>query len=402
MFSSSSPAPYHQTKVKLTKISEITRSELIDESSPPAQITNVQHLSSYNWIQSTSPTIAIPGIPSLWSPPATAQRIRKDSGLIYTYHDAAHHGESPLEPLFRSLYAENPSFDISSIDLVTDRNNIRKLLTFIASNLERERRHGAFEIDIEVEPNTGTVLFCRVEAETALFIKKGVFQGYGQEFKRAYTRNEIKKSTGHHRVISYRFGGLNLLLRSEMDGYVEPDLPAQSTSAGGGYGGSDTSDKLARPPRPRPQNRAPPPYPASRDSKLLIRKQGRVVPIASTLKIITGGDNARLNKVIPRLWMSQTPNLVRAHYKDGVFEKPDVEAVSSAIALWEEENQEALKKLAVLIKKIIAVVKGNGKHFTISYEGGDALVISKVDGESAMLPDDLYSKFESSRRLHQE
>jgi hypothetical protein len=35
--------------------------------------------------------------------------------------------DSPLEPLFRSLYIEHPSFDINSIDIVTDRNNIRKL-----------------------------------------------------------------------------------------------------------------------------------------------------------------------------------------------------------------------------------------------------------------------------------
>ena len=36
-----------------------------------------------------------------------------------------------MEALFRASYAEIPAFDISSVDIVSDRNNIRKLPSFI-------------------------------------------------------------------------------------------------------------------------------------------------------------------------------------------------------------------------------------------------------------------------------
>lgn len=54
-----------------------------------------------------------------------------DSGLVYIDQNAARNPRSPLEPLFRALYTEHPSFDPRVVDLVTDRNKIRKLLLFV-------------------------------------------------------------------------------------------------------------------------------------------------------------------------------------------------------------------------------------------------------------------------------
>jgi hypothetical protein len=74
--------------------------------------------------------------------------VKKDNGLVYISQNAARHPDSPLEPLFRSLYIEHPSFDINSIDVVTDRNNIRKLLSFIKPTLSR---NGLDPFTIQVE-----------------------------------------------------------------------------------------------------------------------------------------------------------------------------------------------------------------------------------------------------------
>ena len=115
-----------------TTLAEISRLDLLDLSTLPlASITDVKHLSSYNWIEAPTPTIAFPGSPPLWSAPRAPRQLKKDSGLIYIAQNAARHPDSPLEPLFRALYIVNPSFDIRSTDVVTDRNNIRKLLSFI-------------------------------------------------------------------------------------------------------------------------------------------------------------------------------------------------------------------------------------------------------------------------------
>ena len=102
-----------------------------------ALITDVKHLSSYNWIDASTPTIAVPGSPPLWSAPKGPKQLQKDSGLIYLAQNAARHPASPLEPLFRALYTTNQSLDIRSVDIVTDRNNIRKLLSFVNPRLSK-------------------------------------------------------------------------------------------------------------------------------------------------------------------------------------------------------------------------------------------------------------------------
>lgn len=43
------------------EVAEISRLDLQDPSSRPVCITDVKHLASYNWIEASSSTIAIPG-----------------------------------------------------------------------------------------------------------------------------------------------------------------------------------------------------------------------------------------------------------------------------------------------------------------------------------------------------
>jgi hypothetical protein len=92
-------------------LARISRSDLQNLKTPPcsASITEVKHLSSYNWIEESTPTIVVPGSPVLWSPPAGPQKLQKDSGLIYIAQNAARHPTSPVEPLFRVLYTSKPS-----------------------------------------------------------------------------------------------------------------------------------------------------------------------------------------------------------------------------------------------------------------------------------------------------
>ncbi|RDK41116.1 hypothetical protein M752DRAFT_284606 [Aspergillus phoenicis ATCC 13157] len=152
-----------------------------------------------------TPTITIPGCPPLWSPPKGTRKVPKDSG--------------PLEPLFRALYTTHPSFDIGAVDLITDRNNIRKLLFFINSSLSK---NGLEPFTIEMEVTGKTTIFYRAETETVRFLGPRDFIGFGHEFKKTYTRDQVNKSTGYHRIISYFFSRLRLIIRYETDGYINP------------------------------------------------------------------------------------------------------------------------------------------------------------------------------------
>ncbi|KAH7016037.1 uncharacterized protein B0I36DRAFT_395699, partial [Microdochium trichocladiopsis] len=343
----------------------------------------------HNWIEAPTPTIAVPGSPALWSAPGGPRQLKKDSGLIYIAQNAARHPDSPLEPLFRALHITNPSFDLRSIDVVTDRNNIRKLLSFVNPGLSSNGLE-PFTIGIEVIKNTA--IFCREETKTHEFIGLHEFKGFGHEFEKAYTKGRVTGDTGHHRIIAYRFGDLNFIVRHETDGYVATTLQA-SSSKGPEYDGlSGMLASLSLSPNTGLS------VATSAGSKLRIRKEGEVVPLHSTLEVKTRVFHKRLEirDVAPQLRVSQTPKLVRAYHRNGTFQEPEVEDVADAIRKWEQDNHGDLRKLAALINKILSVAKELGGSMVMKYDTmGDKLVVSKVAGKK-MLPDDLYSKWDDA------
>ena len=376
-------------------LAQISRQDLRELSTPLlASITEVKPLSSYNWIEAPTPTIAVPGSPSLWSPPRASRQLKKDSGLIYIAQNAARHPDSPVEPLFRALYVVNPSFDIRSIDVVTDRNNIRKLLSFINPASTRNGLE-AFTIHIEVVGNTA--IFSREETATQEFIGPHEFRGFGHEFERAYTTNQISGSTGHHRILSYRFSDLNFIVRHETDGYV-----ADSRTMASKEPESDNLSSILGSLSLSQTNNSP--GTTLQGSKLTVKEEGEVVLLDSTLEIKTRVIHKPLEiqEVAPQLWISQTLKLVRAYHIRGTFQRTEVEDVATPIKTWEDRNQSDLRKLAALIKKIINDVKECGGNAMLRYDvNGDKLVIQKFDGKK-MLPEDLYLKWSTRDKSEEE
>lgn len=56
------------------------------------------------------------------------------------------------------------------------------------------------------------------------FIGPDDLKSHGYKFEKAYTKDEVEASIGHHRIINYRLGGLNMIIRHETDGYVRPGI----------------------------------------------------------------------------------------------------------------------------------------------------------------------------------
>jgi hypothetical protein len=373
----------------------ISRGDIQQNDVPEATITDVKPLASYNWIEAANPTIAVPGIPPRWSPPLVPRQLPKDTGLVYIAQNAARHPSSPLEPLFRALYTAEPAFDLRSVDVVSDRNNIRKLLTFIDPS---SSRNGLEPFTIDVESNGSTVVFSRTETKTKEYIAPHEFKGYGHEFEKAYTTSDIRDSTGHHRIVSYRFGGLTFIIRHEVDGYVEEGAASRPTrKAKASEGASHLTDLLGALSIGDPPKTTRPP-----GSKMAIREEGHSVPLNSTLEIKTRVSHKPMliRDVAPQLWVSQTPKLIRAYHQRGKFPIPQVEDVTDQIRAWERHHQANLKKLAALIKKIVVVVReyGVGGSGVIKYDSAtDALVVAKnpvAKRVQKMLPEDLYFRYE--------
>lgn len=371
---------------------KISRSDL-KRLSPPirASITNVKPLSSYNWIGRPTATIVIPGSPPVWSAPKGSRQLSKDSGQVYIDQNGARYPDHPLEPLFRALYATHPSFDINSVDIVTDRNNIRKLLTFINSGLTT---NGPEPFSIGVVTIGETTILCREEAATTRYIGPLEFKGFGHEFEKSYTTSQIQDSTGHHRIISYQFGGLNFVVRYEADGYVaENSSLVLPDSKGTDQLINSLSALSLSPTKPTPGHTMDVPV----NSKLAVEQQGRIVPHESILEIKTRTSSKPLTiqEIGPQLWISQTTKLVRAYHNRGTFPQPYLEDFEAHIKKWEESNQCELRELSALIKEIIRVVRECGGSATIKYDGQERLTVHKADRKE-ILPSDLYSKWDNS------
>lgn len=78
------------------------------------------------------------------------------------------------------------------IGLITDRNNVYKLLSFMNPALER-RGLEPFTIKVEATSDNNTAIFCRDGTETLGFISLHDFRGFGHEFEKAYTTNQVRQ-----------------------------------------------------------------------------------------------------------------------------------------------------------------------------------------------------------------
>ncbi|KAL8867991.1 MAG: hypothetical protein Q9174_005290 [Haloplaca sp. 1 TL-2023] len=373
-------------------LAEISRLDLSEaDTSSPISITNVKHLASYNWIEAPTPTIAVPGSPNLWSPPSGPRKLKADTGHLFIAQNAARHPDSPLEPLFRALYLAEPSFDIGSIDVVADRNNIRALLSFVDPNSMKEKK----DFTMSVETVKESAIFSREETKVEEFLGPGDFRGFGHNFEEAFTTSQIKGSTGHHRIISYRFGHLNFVVRHETDGYVAAKS-GPSASKIHDTASDDLSNllgSLALNPSTKVSTFTPP------GSKMTIKQEGHPVPLDLNLEIKTKSarNPFEMNHIIPQLWASHTLKLVKAPHMSGTFQHPQVEDIAVEIQKWEERNQTTLRKLAALIKRIVKVTKENGGRATVRHDlCKGKLFICEGNGGKKMLPEDIYLKWDHS------
>lgn len=196
-------------------------------------------------------------------------------------------------------------------------------------------------------------IFSRDEAINSEFIGESQFRGFGRQSGKSYTIPQAKGSTGHHRIFYYQLGSLNFLVRHEVDGYVKDDGDQQNfiTSAWELLNLSQS--------KPLKEKRFS-------SSRLRIQHFGEPVTRESNLEIKTRAAKKPLDleKVIPRLWISQTPKPVRAHHHGGKFTSPEVEDVTIQIQDWERRHQGEINLLVNLIERIIHQTRAFGGSST--------------------------------------
>jgi hypothetical protein len=364
----------------------------------PIHPEGLSQVSSYNWIEGPTATIMVPGrfrgnllirrLTRKWASPTLPARIPQDHGLRYVDQNAARCPAYPLEPLFRSVFAVAPTFDPKPFQLVTDRNNLRKLAwVVIGESIDN------FRIDIELVGNT--MLFTRWEkasTETVLG-----FQGFGHQFEKHFTSypEEVKRSTGHHRVIQYTLGTIKMLLRFEVDGYVQGPQTTPTPSPPS----SDIEDITSLLQSARLGSDVPqvPTYQHQTESNVKVLRGGFTVPHESLLEIKTRAQRRplRTSEVIYQLWFGQLQHLRIGYHNRGAFLQVDTKNVltDGSFRRFEHSNKPALGRLVDLIDTIKESLKDSGvERAVLLYENGK-LQLYKRRGDVRALPTDLLSKW---------
>ncbi|KAJ4262968.1 hypothetical protein NW762_006581 [Fusarium torreyae] len=375
-----SPAP------PLGKLIERVGRESLEASddSARADITNVKVVASYNWISSSSPEIMIPGRPPKWTPMKGPHKLSGDSGEYYRDVNAASYPKHPLEPTIVSVMKMNP--DPIPVNIVACGSTIGNLLRFARGvDLDRSFR-------ILVEQVGDAVHFIRRENTPKELIPD--VRGFGHTFPEAYTTwdSAVRRSTTHQRILAYQFGGLDLMVRFEGDGFIETSSPRKvKTKPKRG----DTLTQM--------QSLGITQSLSNGTGNLKVLDGGEPVPQSSVFDLKTRSVMARekdhLGEQLPRLWIAQVTQFLLAYHERGLFkeENIDIKNIKADIDEWQDLNQPSLKRLVSLLRLVIDRVRvsKNGKLELVWSNNGSLEIRQQLPGASDVLSGPVRKQWEA-------
>ncbi|KZT22819.1 hypothetical protein NEOLEDRAFT_1097007 [Neolentinus lepideus HHB14362 ss-1] len=210
-------------------------------SAQDVQITNLEYLASYNWVEAQKPTIIVPGAPREWIDRPLPFRVDRDTGLLFVDQNGYRVPTAVLLPLFTAVDIVDEdmgraTFDWLGVDFVTDRNGLRKLLRWINGTADK-----TFRIDMQLAGKK-TVLLNRWE-EATREPSRGAF-GFGFEKATTEPAPGCERSTGHHRIVTYDLNGLKMVVRFEVDACLPPPSNRTASMPTPVAGPDDLADSL--------------------------------------------------------------------------------------------------------------------------------------------------------------
>ncbi|KAF9063294.1 hypothetical protein BDP27DRAFT_1335277 [Rhodocollybia butyracea] len=362
----------------------------------PVKIRDLQYLGSYNWIGSKDqPTILVPGSPPEWRNITTPFTVAADVGTSFADQNSHWFPSANLVPLIVAVNtvqrsqsesgSSTKSFDWSSVDLVTDRNGLRKLLRWINGTAERD-----FRIDLQLAGNT--VIFSRWEKSTQAAMSGFTF-GFNFEEKTTNPAKDCEGSTGHHRIVKYDLNGLKVVVRFEVDACLPP-VVSSSTNRNRSSTIDDLTLALSS---TSISSKSGPPVtftsiPVGGALSLRVGEGGSVVPQTSLIELSTRSrkrlvDN-RWKEDFPQLFLSQTPYHYLGAHDSGHFYE---------IQKREKTCQSSFTKLRGVLGLIreVAIDHGEQGRLSLVCRGGKLELYGRRD-DNSLLPESLIRLFRLS------
>ena len=187
-------------------------------------IENVQYVASYNWVDTEQPTIVVPGAifpsplerynsklsdfthagsPAVWTGRSVPFTLQPDPDSHFIDRNGARMSQYPMLPLFVAADAihnnKKAPVDWPSVDVITDRHGLRKLLRWLSPSVGREVRDFG-RINVELV-GAKTIVLTRWERRPC---QPPAMKSYGFDFEATTVRAAPGcPRSGHHRAITY-------------------------------------------------------------------------------------------------------------------------------------------------------------------------------------------------------
>ncbi|KPM40834.1 hypothetical protein AK830_g5718 [Neonectria ditissima] len=347
---------------------------------------------SYNWLETNDPTVYVPGDPPRYVPRILPIQVARDSGRHFIDQNSFRLPQYPFEVVFRAMEVMNPTYKFNDVDVLINRNTLRKLLDFC-----HQRHHIDFRINLFVVQNTLVVERC--EEKPVEMIQGGTSTGFGHNFEQAVTRSlpGMEGIVGYHRVLDYDFGGLKCAVRFEVDAFVDDSsgLDASLASMEAQVGALslatptiDLSDTLKSLQIRDPET-------DTNLTKVQVISRGSFVPHTHAAEIKSIARHKTLGHLLPQLWFGRTQNLIQGHHIEGVFHKITVDNVGQDLRIWEAQlrTQTALRKVAMLLAELRGIVKNSECKACVVVCQKQSLTVFAATQRKTPLPADVTRRF---------
>ncbi|KAF8516441.1 hypothetical protein BU17DRAFT_92786 [Hysterangium stoloniferum] len=256
-----------------------------------------------------------------------------------------------------------------SVDFVTDRNGVRKLLRWASGG----ENAGTFRIDLEFV-GVKTILMQRWEISA---VQNGD-PGYEKEFEKASTRPApgFETASGHARIVTYDMDGPKMLVRYGTDACLPTQPPkkvddlSDLATASGGLTVRQTETEVTK-------------LRICDGKHLSIITEGKLAPQSSLLELKTRSirsvNNFDWNESYPQLLLFQTPHIFVCVHVHGTFKevrrKTLEELETGEVA---RKTADGLRKLKRILEEIREIVLGEG-------EGAVLSIVCKREGKEIVL-----------------
>jgi hypothetical protein len=297
-----------------------------------------------------------------------------------------------MAPVIQSVLDVHPDFPTANTDIVACGSTMGNLLRFVRG------QEKAFRFDVQTIGNT--VFFVRKENDPRETIPN--VRGYGHSFPEANTtwENEVKSSDTHQRIVQYNFGGFTCLVRFECDGYIK-DGPTDTDIRAGSLLDSDKYDLSSA--FDKASVVQPSTSQVSGADHVKVERGGSEVPQHTIFDLKTRSGRYKadidMSDIYPQLWVKQIPNFIVAYHDGaGLFRDVRVQDVRKDVKKWEDDNVEAIKRLAILIKAIVTFARIDKGLLEVYSPRMDCLELRKQYGEGVhALPDELEDEWARNR-----